>query len=773
MIYGPMHPPVVRPGTEADRARHRTEADRARPGTEADRAPPGGEANRREFVKALGGGLVVGAFLPAFVPRAVAASASAEGASAIAGAPAAQFAPNAFVRIGTDDTVTVVVKHIEFGQGPFTGLSTLVAEELDADWSQMRAEAAPADVEKYANTLFGMQGTGGSTAMANSYEQMRRAGATARAMLVAAAAEQWGVAADEITVEAGVVRHPGSGRSARFGELAERAAGMPVPTDVPLKDPAEFRLIGTDVPKLDTAAKTDGGAMYSIDVYRDGMLTAVVARPPRFGALVQSVDDAAARRLPGVVDVQTIPQGVAVYARDTWTALKARESLEITWDESNAERRSSRELFDLFAAATERSGLSAASVGDAAGAAAGAVTTVDAVYQFPFLAHAPMETLDAVAVRTAEGVEVWMGSQVQTLDQQAFAEVLGVPMPQVRIHTMFAGGSFGRRAQQTSAFAREMAEVLARVDPGTPVKLIWSREDDIRGGWYRPLTVHRLRGGLDAGGNIVAWSQTVAAQSILAGSAFEQMMQGGVDPSSVEGAADLPYAIPNLAVSVHNMQTGVPVLWWRSVGHTHTAYVVETFLDELLAVAGRDAVEGRLALLQDAPRHSGVLRAVAERAGWRDPVPEGRARGVAVHKSFESYVAQIAEVSRGDDGLPRVHQVWCAVDCGVPVNPNVITAQMESGIGFGLGAILYDEITIEEGGTVRERNFDRYKSIRIDAMPAVDVHIMRSTEPPTGVGEPGVPPIGPAVANAWRRLTGESVRRLPFAVSVGTRGGAA
>lgn len=713
--------------------------------------------SRRDFVKTVGAGLVIGTVLPSFVRFGRAE------ASAVGGGAADVFEPNAFVRIAADDTVTVLIKHIEFGQGPFTGLTTLVAEELDADWSQMRAEAAPADASKYANLFFGIQGTGGSTAIANSYEQMRRAGATARAMLVAAAGRKWGVPAAEITIEAGIVRHAGSGRQARFGELAELAAEMPVPEEVELKDSAEFRLIGTDVPKLDSDAKTTGAARFTIDIYRDGMLTAVVAHPPRFGSVVGSVDDAAARRMPGVVDVQVIPQGVAVYAQDTWTAIKARDALKISWDESKAERRSSRELFELYRKTTEDSGLPAASRGNAGDAVSAADRSLEAVYEFPYLAHAPMETLDAVAVRTADGVEVWMGSQLQTGDQMAFAEVLGLQPQQVRIHTQFAGGSFGRRAQQASDFAQEAAQVLAKVEPGTPVKLIWTREDDIRGGRYRPLTVHRLRGGLDTDGKIIGWEQTIAAQSILIGSAFEEMMvQGGIDPSSIEGAADMPYAIPHFAVTVHNMEAGVPVLWWRSVGHTHTAYAVETFLDELLELGGTDPIEGRLALLSNAPREAGVLRAVAKLAGWGDPVPDGRARGVAVHKSFNTYVAEIAEVSRREDGLPKVHRVWCAVDCGVPVNPNVITAQMEGGIGFGLGAVLYDEITLEEGGTVKEQNFDGYRSIRIDAMPEVEVEVIRSAEAPTGVGEPGVPPIGPAVANAWRRLTGESVRRLPF-----------
>jgi len=728
----------------------------------ADLAPSPKTPGRRAFLKTAATGLVVGAYLPAFVRRAGATSTLVSTSAPGSGAGAQRtFEPNAFVRVAPDDTVTVIVKHIEFGQGPYTGLSTLVAEELDADWSQMRAESAPADVTKYANTLFGIQGTGGSTAIANSYEQMRRVGATARAMLVAAAAEEWAVPAGEITVRAGVVRHEGSGREARFGALAEAASRQPVPDDVPLKDPSEFRLIGTELPKLDTADKTAGVARFTMDIHRDGMQTVAVVHPPRFGSTVASFDDAAARRVPGVLDVRTIPQGVAVFARDTWSAFEGREALAIEWDDSGAETRSSDDLLELYRDTTASPGAPALNRGDAAGALEGASGALEAVYEFPFLAHAPMEPLDAVAVRTDDGVEVWMGSQIQTADQGAFAQVLGLDPARVRIHTELAGGSFGRRAQPAADFAQEAAHVLAAVQPGTPVKLVWSREDDIRGGRYRPLVVHRLRGAMNARG-IAGWQHTIATQSILTGSPFEAMIQDGIDPTSVEGVVDMPYANQHLSVSLHTMDAGVPILWWRSVGHTHTAYVVETFLDELLVSSGHDPVEGRLILLRNSPRHAGVLRAAAELADWGRAPAAGRARGVAVHKSFETYVAEIAEVSRGDDGLPRVHHVWCAVDCGVPVNPNVITAQMEGGIGYGLGAILYDEITLEAGGTVREGNFDRYRSLRIDEMPAVDVRVIRSTEPPTGVGEPGVPPIGPAVANAWRALTGESVRRLPF-----------
>ncbi len=725
------------------------------------RSPIAFSRTRRRLLQGIGAGLVIGVWLPR-TGRAEASGAAAVLAKTREGAEV--FAPNAFVRVAPDDTVTVLVKHIEFGQGPYTGLATLVAEEMDADWSQMRASAAPADVALYANLAFGIQGTGGSTAMANSYDQMRKAGAAARAMLVAAAAAEWGVEPAEITVEKGVLRHTAGDRSATFGDLAEKAATMVAPAEPTLKDPADFKLIGTALPKLDTVAKTTGEAQFTIDLYRDGMLTAVVAHPPSFGAAVAGVDDAAARAVPGVAEVKTIPQGVAVFAAGTHAALRGRSALQITWDETAAEKRSSEELYAAYRDAVAAPGAVAASRGDAAAAMAGAAKKLEAVYEFPFLAHAPMETLDAVLELKDGALEAWMGSQLQTVDRATLAAVMGMTEDKVTLHTMMAGGSFGRRAQPNSDFAAEAAAVMKALGRDGAVKLIWTREDDIRGGRYRPLTVHRLQGGIDADGHIIAWDNTIASQSIVAGSAWEEkMVQNGVDAMAMEGARDLPYAIADFRVSGHIMQCGVPALWWRSVGHTHTGFATETFIDELLELAGKDAVEGRLALLAQAPRHRAVLERAAQIANWGQPVAEGRARGVAVHKSFNSYVAQIVEISRGGDDLPRVHKVWCAVDCGVAVNPNVIAAQMEGGIGYGLGAALYDAITVEAGGTVKESNFDGYRSLRMAEMPAVEVAIVPSAEPPTGVGEPGVPPIAPAVANAWRRLTGKPVRRLPFA----------
>jgi isoquinoline 1-oxidoreductase beta subunit len=673
------------------------------------------------------------------------------------------FAPNAFIRIAPDSTVTVLCKHIEFGQGPYTGLTTIVAEELDADWSQMRAASAPADAKLYNNFAFGpVQGTGGSTAIANSFEQLRKAGASARAMLVQAAAQAWNVSAGEISVEKGVLKHA-SGKSARFGEFAEAAAKLPVPENAPLKDPSKFTLIGQDgvVKKLDVPDKTNGTAMFTIDVNEPDMLTVVVAHPTRFGAKVASVDDSEARKIAGVVDVKPLSSGVAVYATGMWPAIKGREALRIRWDETGTESRSTAQIVEDYRKLAATPGAKAGANGDAAAALAKADKVIEAEFVFPYLAHAPMEPLDGFLRFDGEKAVARFGSQIQTLDQGTIAQVLGIGPDKVQIETLMAGGSFGRRAQPTSHLAAELAEAAKAIGPNKPIKLVWTREDDIRGGYYRPLFLHKLRGAVKDG-KIVAWSNTVVGQSFLKGSPFEMLIKDGIDPTSVEGSNKLPYEIADFSCDLHTTSVGVPTLWWRSVGHTHTGYAVECFVDELLQAAGKDPVAGRLEMMDKSPRHAGVLRAVAELAKWSGPGPvEGRARGVAVVESFDSFIAQIAEVSAGDGDGPRVHKVWCAVDCGVAVNPDVIRAQMEGGIGYGLGHILFAEVPLNDGRVV-PKNFDQYRSLRINEMPEVEVVIVKSNEKPTGVGEPGVPPIGPAVANAMARLGLERPRRLPM-----------
>lgn len=715
---------------------------------------PSMNASRRTFLKtgaAAAAGLTLGFYWPA------------SGAKVASATTGGTFAPNAFVRIAPDNTVTVVIKHLEMGQGTYTGLSTILAEELDADWSQVRAESAPADATLYNNLAFGaIQGTGGSTAVANSYEQLRKAGATARAMLVEAAAREWGVPAAEITVEKGVVRHDASNRSARFGELAGKAAALTPPRDVPLKDPRTFTLIGRRLPRLDSKPKTNGTAQFALDVVLPGMVIAQVERPPVFGATVRSVDATAARAVPGVIDVLRIPSGIAVVGRSFWAVSQARQALAIEWDDSQAEKRGTADLMAEYRALAEKPGTVARADGDVDSAMANAATTLTAAFEFPYLAHAPMEPLDCVVRLTGDACEIWAGDQFQTVDQANAAAAAGLRPEQVKIHTLLAGGSFGRRATATSDYIVEAVHVAKALEEGVPVKLIWTREDDIRGGRYRPMYYHTLSAGLDAQGGLVAWRHRIVGQSILEGTPFEgALVKNGVDQTSVEGASTLPYDIPNLTVELHTTRVGVPVLWWRSVGSTHTAYATEVFIDEIAQAAGKDPYEFRRSLLGRHPRHRAVLDLAAEKAGWGAPLPAGRGRGIAVHESFNSYVAQVAEVTVRPDGEIKVDRVVCAVDCGVAINPDVIRAQMEGGIGFGLGAVLYGAITLEDGA-VQQSNFDGYRVLRIDEMPAVEVHIVESTEPPTGVGEPGVPPIGPAVANAVFAATGRRIRTLPF-----------
>lgn len=725
----------------------------------SNNAPAALPASRRQFLKAsaaAGAGLVIGfAFAGGNRIAAAAETAAADGV----------FAPNAFIRVAPDNSVTVLIKHIEFGQGTFTGLATLVAEEMDADWSQLRAEHAPADASLYNNLSWGpVQGTGGSSSIANSYEQLRRAGATARALLVQAAAEAWGVPAAEITVTSGVVVHAASGRQARFGDLAARAASLQAPVEVTLKDPKDFTLIGKTAPRLDSRAKSRGEALYTIDKTLPGLLTAVIARPPVFGATLVSFDDSAARAIEGVVEVVRVPQGVAVLAKGFWAAKQGRDALQVQWDETTGETRGSAELMAEYKKLAEAPGLVARQEGDAAAALAGAARVLEADYEFPYLAHAPMEPLDCVAQLGDDGCDIWTGSQIPTVDQASAAAILGLQPAQVRVHTLFAGGSFGRRATPNADMVSEAVGIAKAIGGRAPVKLVWTREDDIQGGRYRPMYFHRLRAGLDADGRLVAWQHRIVGQSIARGTPFAAgMIHNGIDHTSVEGASTLPYLVPDITVDLHTTDVGVPVLWWRAVGSTHTAYSTEAFIDELAEAAGKDPVDFRLALLAGHPRHAGVLKLAAEKAGWGSAPPAGRTRGIAVHESFNTFVAEVAEVSVADDGTVKVEKVVCAVDCGVAVNPDQVKAQMEGGIGYGLGAVLHDAVTLKDG-RVEQSNFHDYLPLRIDEMPAVEVYIVESAEAPTGVGEPGVPPIGPAVANAVYKATGRRIRALPFAL---------
>lgn len=667
-----------------------------------------------------------------------------------------------FIRIGADNTVTVLIKHLDKGQGVTTGLPTIVAEELDASWSQMRAEFAPADASLYANnSLGGVQGTGGSTSVNDSWTQLREAAAGARAMLMQAAAAEWRVSADEITVSDGVLAHTASGMKATFGELAANAANEMPPESPDLKNPEDFTLIGTRLPRIDSKSKTDGSAVFTLDVSRPGMVIALVAHPPKFGATVSSFDAAAATAVPGVQDVVLIPRGVAVVADSFWSANKGRDALEIEWDFGKAETRSSAELFSDYRASVADPGLVARESGDADSSLVNAETSIKREFRFPFRAHATMETMDCVVEIGTNVCTIWTGAQFQTTDQYVAAEILGIQPEQVEIHTHFAGGSFGRRAVPDSDYIAEAVTVAKAIGGRAPVKLIWSREDDMRGGRYHPMSYHVIEGGADAAGEISAWRHKVAIQSYMKGTPFEASFVNGIDPITVQGASELPYAIPNLHVELQPAENGVPTLWWRSTGHAHNAFVTEAFFDELAHLVGKDPYALRRDLLAEHPRHLSVLELAASKAGWGDePSGEGSGRGIAIHEMSGSIVAEVVDVTVSGDSF-RVDRVVCAIDCGIAINPDVIRAQMEGGIGFALSAALREEITLEEGA-VQQTNFDTYRSLRIDEMPEVEVHIVPSSRSPTGVGELGVPPLAPALVNALFAATGKRIYQLPI-----------
>ncbi len=706
--------------------------------------------SRRSFLKAAGA--TTGALLVA-----THVGANKAFAAALNDPPA----PNAFVKVAADNTVTVMIKHLDMGQGVTTGLATIVAEEIDADWGQMRTAFAPSDPQLYNNLFFGpIQGTGGSTSTANSWMQLRQAGAAARAMLVAAAAAEWNVPAAEITVAKGVVSHK-SGKSATFGALAAKAGTMPVPTTVSLKDPKDFTLVGTRLPRLDSKDKTDGRAIYALDVRRPGMKTAVVMHPPRFGGTVKSVDDAAAKKVPGVVDVVTIPTGVAVIANNTWAAMKGREALVVTWDDAKAEKRSSAQMLADYKAAAAKPGIVAAQRGEIDAALKQATKVVEAEFVFPYLAHAPMEPLNCVIEMTpAGGCEIHAGSQFQTVEHATAAAILGLKMDQVKINTLWAGGSFGRRATPNADYIAEAAMILKASGAKYPVQLVQTREDDIKGGRYRPMFYHKVQAGIGADGNPLVWTHRLVGQSFVIGTALEPMMvKNGLDHTAVEGVSDMPYHVPNMLVDWHNAPSPISTLWWRSVGHSHTAQAVEVMIDELAHAAGKDPVAYRLALLKDHPRHRAVLELAVAKAGT-DKLPSGRGRGVAVHESFSSFVAMVADVTVDKNGV-KVDRVVAAVDCGIAVNPDVVRAQVEGGIGYGLGHALRNQITFTDG-VVDQANFDGYEPLRMSDMPVIEVHIVPSTAAPTGIGEPGVPPIAPAVANAIFAATGKRLRSLPY-----------
>jgi isoquinoline 1-oxidoreductase beta subunit len=673
-----------------------------------------------------------------------------------------------FLQFSPDGLVTVLSKHIEFGQGSATGLAAIVAEELDADWTKVRVASAPANAKLYANTLMGVQGTGGSTAMANSWTQLRTAGAAARAMFVQAAAKRWNAPAGEITVQNGVVGHARSGKQAAFAELLADAGKVAPPQSPALKDPKTFTLVGTDrVRRKDSPAKTTGEARYTQDVHLPNMLTAMVAHSPRFGGKVASFDAAAARKIPGVVDVFQIPTGIAVVADNTYAARRGRDTLSVTWDDSQAERRSTEQIAawyrDLQTGQAPVNGLKwqpFESRGDAA-AAAGGTAVIETTYDFPYLAHAAMEPLDCVAVVKGNAAHLIHGSQMPTMDQINTAKIVGNLPGAITVDTLFAGGSFGRRATFQSDYVAECVHIAKQVGGGRPVKLVWTREDDMTAGYYRPMVHHAVRVTVDKDGFPATWRHRVVTQSIMKGS---PLPGGKLDETAVEGALRSPYlkATPVVDAQVILPDGKVPVLWWRSVGATHTAFVMEHTIDQLAKAANQDPLAYRRTLYQKAgaTRHLAALNLAAEKAGWGTPAPAGWTRGMAVHESFGSVVAQIAEV-RLENGEPRVGRVVTAIDCGVAVAPDLVAAQMEGGTCFGLSAALFGKITMT-GGLVDQKNFDGYRVLRHSEAPKVETYIVPSANPPSGAGEPGTPVIAPAVANALLAMGQPPTISLPF-----------
>ena len=710
------------------------------------------DASRRAFLKegaVVMGGLVIGFYLPLKGGRAYAAEAR----------PKAVYPPNAFIRIAPDNSITIIVNKSEMGQGVYTSLPMLIAEELEADWSLIRIESAPV-AAVYNHTGFGMQLTGGSSSIPSSWEQMRRVGASARVMLISAAAQQWGVPESECHAENSSVIHARSARKMSYGELAEIAAKLPLPTDVPLKNSKDFKLIGKPVKRLDTPVKINGSAQFGLDVYLPDMLTVLIARSPVFGGKVKNFNGTEARKYPGVQGVYQVPSGIAVAATGFWPAKTARDLLQIEWDEDPDTKLSTPKMHEEYQKLARYPGAVARKDGDSAQGLKDAYKSVSAEYEVPYLAHAMMEPLNVAVDLQPDHCTIWTGTQAQTMDRAMAATTAGLKPEQVEIHTMYLGGGFGRRANPRSDFVQEAVQVAKVI--GKPIKVVWTREDDMRGGYYRPMWVDHIEAGISEDGRPLAWQHTIVGQSITADTPFESFMtKNGIDVTSVEGASTLPYLIPNLQVELHSTKNVVPVQWWRSVGHSHTAFVVETMIDELAHLARKDPVAYRLDILPVSSRYRGVLKLAAEKAAWgKAKLPAGRAYGVAVHQSFESYVAQVAEVSL-QNGNIRVHRVVAAVDCGIVINPDGVQQQIEGAIVYGLSAALHGAITLENG-RVMQSNFDTYKPLRLSEMPQVEVYIVASDERPSGIGEPGTPPIAPAVANAVFALTGKRLRSMPF-----------
>ena len=706
--------------------------------------------SRRDFIKksgALGGGLVVGIFL------------SSQGSLSMGSTRSRKFfMPNAFIRIGVDGSVTIIVNKSEMGQGVYTSLPMLVVEELEVDWSKVRVEAAPVNLA-YNHTVWGTQVTGGSTSVWSEFDRLRKAGAAARLMLISAAAETWKVRSSSCRAEKGWIIHEATKRRLSYGQLVEKAAQMKVPESISLKKPKDFKIIGRPMKRLDTLEKTNGKAIFGIDKKMPGILTALVSHAPVFGGEVKHFNAEKTKAVPGVRAVVQIESGVAVVADSFWSAHLGRGALEVFWNEGPNADLSTSTLREEYANLSKTPGAIARREGDPAEVFAKAAKHLNTEYEVPYLAHATMEPLNCVVDLRQDRCDIWTGTQSQTMDRDAAAQVAGLKPEQVQIHTLFLGGGFGRRANPQSDFVVEAVRVAKAMKK--PIQLIWTREDDMKAGYYRPMWYDRIAAGLDSKGDLIAWKHTIVGQSILQGTPFAQTGRDWIDETSVEGAKEIPYEIPNILVDLHTTKIGVPVQWWRSVGHSHTAFVVESFMDEIAHATGKDPYEFRRKLLAKHPRHRGVLELAAQKAGWGKPLPAGNGQGIAVHKSFESFIAQVAEVSVSPSRELRVHRVVCSIDCGRVVNPDTIEAQMESGIVFGLTAALYGKISLTHG-RIEQSNFHDYRMLRIDEMPKVEVYIVQSEEKPGGVGEPGVPPIAPAVCNAIFAAIGKRIRRLPI-----------
>ncbi len=712
--------------------------------------------SRRSFLKtttALGSGLLISFMIPAYAGRIKKAFEKQPGGDD------STFIPNAFLRVGADGKIKILLAHAEMGQGIWTTLTMMIGEELDADWKNIEIEHAPPGKD-YFHTAMPLQITGGSTTTWSEFDRYRKAGATARILLVQAAAKKWGVATESCKTDKGFVLS--GDKKLSYAELAIAAMSETAPAEIPLKTKDQWKYIGKGMKRLDAPDKVNGKAIYGMDMQMEGLAIAVVAHCPVMKGKVKSYNASKAKLIKGVTDVIEIPGGVAVLANNYWSALQGKKALQIEWDLGvNATMDSIAQLAQYKKmAATE--GLPAAKKGDAKEALKKAAKTLDVEYVFPYLAHAAMEPLNCIVKIEGDHCSIWTGTQLPGLDQAAAAKVLGFKPEQVTLHTVFLGGAFGRRANPASDFVVEAVQIAKA--SGKAIKMIWSREDDMQSGYYRPFFYHKATIGTDAAGIPTAWYHTIVGQSLMEGTMFEAGIKNGIDDSSVEGIADSAYveATPDHYIGLHTPKLKIPVLWLRSVGHTHTGYVMETLVDELAHQAGKDPLEYRRLLLKEKPRHLAALNLAAEKAGWGKPLPKGHYHGIAVHESFGSYVSHVAEISISDNGLVKVHKVTCGVDCGLAVNPDGVKAQIESCINYALSIALYGQITFKEG-RVQQSNFHDYKVLRLHESPAViDVHIVETTEKMGGVGEPGVPPLAPAVANAIFAATGKRIRQLPF-----------